>query len=463
MFVEAFFKIFLYIEKYYGKIKCRIMRRGEGMDSVTRICATITAIFLLVGCWLGIDSLGVKIISGQAALVTETPTTLFSQQSSSLVFSDDSVDTDSVVTSVFSSVISSNSSVITSSMLSSLKPESSFVSSSVSSRPVSSAPSSSVQKPVVTVKKDQNLTEIVNYIKRPTYSSVQTQIKKLAEEYPDLIELSSIGESVQGRDLTLLKLGTGETKACIIAGIHARESITVSYLMRCVEEFCVAYQSETGKFAGYNIKKLLDKYTLYLVPLANPDGLEIISARAKPEVNITYCGDMTIKDYKANANGVNLNKNFPLLWQSINNTVVAPDPEGYKGPSVASEPETKALMQLCNQNDFAWMTSIHVRGDCVYWSDSVSPSVGCSEKIVNALEQQCDFYKCLTSEDVNGFGGGFENWFRKQFNRPGLCLELMPLDIEVTPLTNQNHQYFSNTVRWDITKKVIPLLMTYGE
>jgi hypothetical protein len=108
------------------------------------------------------------------------------------------------------------------------------------------------------------------------------------------------------------------------------------------------------------------------------------------------------------------------------------------------------------------MTSIHVRGDCVYWSDSVNPSVGASEKIVDVLKDKCDFYKCDTSTDINGFGGGFENWFRNTFQKPGLCLELMPLDEKVTPLSNANNTYFSKTIRWDVTKKVLPYIMVYG-
>lgn len=433
------------------------------MTTVSRLCALITAVFVFAGCWFAVDLVGIKVSNSQSAFVNETPTTLNLNQTSSVVLSNESKIIESVVDSLVPSVVSSNVSVILSSQVTSSKPSSSSVLSSASSRPVSSTPVSSTPKPTVTQSKDKNLTEIVNYIKRPTYRSIQSQIEQLEETYPDLISVSTIGKSVQGRNLSLIQLGTGETKACIISGIHARESITVSYLMRCVEEFCVAYHSKTGKFGGYNIKELLDQYTLYLVPLANPDGLEIIAGRDTPEVEITYRGDMTIKDYKGNANGVNLNKNFPLNWTGINNTVVSPDAEGYKGESAYSEPETKALMKLCNTNDFVWMTSIHVRGNCVYWSDAVSPSVGNAENIATELEKQCGFYKCETSVDVNGFGGGFENWFRKKFNRPGFCLELMPLDIEVTPTTDENHQYFSASVRWDTTKKAIPLIMTYGK
>ncbi len=337
------------------------------------------------------------------------------------------------------------------------------VSSAVSSKP--STPSS---KPTVkpTPVPDTNLTDIVTYTKRPSYQSVQSEIAALAEAYPELIQTESIGSSVQGRDITLVKLGKGETKACIIGGIHARETITVSYTMRCIEEFCVAY-TKNESFASFDVKTLLDTYTLYMVPLSNPDGLEIITGRDSPAVTVTYRKKQysneytTISDYKGNANGVNLNKNFPLLWEQINNKVTTPDAENYKGPTVASEPETQALMQLCENNQFVFMTSIHVRGDCFYWSDTLNPNVGVSQTIANRLEKEYGFYKCKTSDDVNGFGGGFENWFRETYKRPGFCLELMPLTETVDPLSDNNHTYFSNTVRWSKSKAVLPLIMTY--
>ena len=433
------------------------------MKTVKIVCSFVLVVAIGIGCWFGADYFSGKSNSVPAfppetitnvTAIPETPTAL--EESPTNVSSSAASSHVSKVSSVVSK--KPTSSKVTSSKVTGSKPSSKPTASST----VSSAVSSTVKKPVVTPKKETNQTDIVTYIKRPTYASVQKEIKALAKEYPDLISYTSAGKSMQGRNLTVVKVGKGVTKALIIGGIHARESMTVSYTMRCIEEFCASYESKSGKFGGFDMKNLLDNYTLYIMPLANPDGLEIIGGRAKPEVTVTYRGDMDISDYKGNANGVNLNKNFPLLWNKINNKVTKPDAEGYKGPSAGSEPETKALMKLCNNNDFAWMTSVHVRGDCVYWSDSLNPSVGASEKIVDVLKERCDFYKCNTSTDVNGFGGGFENWFRNQFKKPGFCLELVPLDIKITPLSNTNHASFSNTVRWNVTKKVFPLIMVYG-
>lgn len=430
------------------------------MKWVKGLCAFLTACAVLLGGIAGWRLWG-RFRSMQAVTATEASVL----SAPSFVASDASAVSSEPAVSALSSETASGK-----------ESAASVVSSKASSVPAaknssaasSKASSSAVSQPKPVKKKDTNETQIVTYTKRPTYASVQKEIKGLAKAYPDLISVESIGTSVQDRELTMMKVGKGVAKACIVGGIHARESVSISYVMRCVEEFCAAYESESGMFGGYDMKNLLNSYTLYIVPLSNPDGLEIISGRDTPDVTVTYRLDkttgklMTLSDYKANANGVNLNRNFPLLWDRVDTKCPTPDPSSYKGTAAASEPETQALMALCEANDFMWMVSVHVRGDCVYWSDTENPSVGLSETMANQLKERFGFYKCKTSDDVNGFGGGFENWFRAQYKRPGFCLELMPLDIKVTPLDNTNHQYFSESVRWNVTKGVFPILMIYG-
>ncbi len=330
--------------------------------------------------------------------------------------------------------------------------------------PIAVAPAANSACPaaVAALPRTEDPAGLVQYTRRATYASVQQQLLSLQQAYPDLLRLSTVGRSAQGRALTLVKLGHGPAKALVVGGIHAREGLSVSYLLRCMEEFCEAYQSPTGRYEEFNMRNLLSVYTLYLLPLANPDGLEIVGGRAEPNVAITYPEKATLNDYKANANGVNLNRNFPFLWEQIDLPATGGHSEYYKGPAAASEPETRALMSLCEKEDFMWLTSVHVRGDCLYWSDATNPSVGASAKVASQLKKRCGIEPCQTSKEVSGYGGGLENWFRQTAGRPGYCLELMPLSVAATPGGDENHRSFDASLRFGQTRAALPVMMVYG-
>ncbi len=290
-------------------------------------------------------------------------------------------------------------------------------------------------------------TMIVKYKKAYTAAQVRKDVALLEETYPELINTGVVGHSVKGSPIPLVKLGRGERKALITAGIHSREYLTIAFTMRCIEEYAEAYYSKTGKYGSYDMVDLLDRYTLYIVPMMNPDGLDIVTNGKKT----LY--DKSLKDinYKRNANGVNLNRNFPFEWEKITTGHSVNDEEAYRGKSAGSEPETQAMMTLCEIHDFEWMYSMHLYGNNIYWRDSVNGVVPRDEALVNKLNQVCGFVISPSTTDVNSYGGGFENWFRQTYNKPGLCVELVPLDryyrYEIERTTD-----FNNLTNWSKTR-----------
>lgn len=287
---------------------------------------------------------------------------------------------------------------------------------------------------------------IVNFKKAYTSAKVYEDIKALEEMYPALIKTGTIGKSVKGADIPLVKLGRGEKEALITAGIHSREYLTIAFTMRCIEDYAAAYYSKTGKYGSYDIVKLLDEYTLYIVPMINPDGLDIVTAGQKT----LYDNSLKDENYKRNANGVNLNRNFPFEWEKVTDGSDITD-EAYKGKSAGSEAETKALMKLCDEHDFEWLYSMHLYGNNIFWRDTKNGVIPGDEALVNKLSKVCGFSVTPATTTINGYGGGFENWFRQTYNRPGFCVELVPLD--------QNYRYeiertkdFDTLTNWSKTK-----------
>lgn len=319
--------------------------------------------------------------------------------------------------------------------------------------PKASVPSSkpAAAKPAPEPEPDPAQNRIVDYTKPSTYDRVQNQISGLCTAYPELLSSSVIGTSVQGRNITLLKLGTGSRKICLVGAMHAREHITTTYLMRCVEDYAAAYFSESGSLDGYDMKYILDNCTFYIVPNCNPDGTEILLSGQSPSVDVVWNKKSA---YKANANGVNLNRNFPFLHGFYDRMSTVPHEGTFPGYSAASEPETVALMELCEANSFEMLLSFHIQGECIYWSDSVNVDTADSSYLASKLCREFGFYKCPTSSDLSLYGGGFENWFRYNYGREGFCVELMPLGYSVSPLSDYDNRHMESSVRYSLTRDI---------
>lgn len=257
--------------------------------------------------------------------------------------------------------------------------------------------------------------------------------KKLAEKYPDIISLGSIGSSVEGRDLLLIKLGKGDKKIILCGTHHAREYISSSYLMKMTEEYAKSYTG-SSKFGNYNVRDLLDKVTIYIVPMVNPDGVNLVNNGIKAVDDQEAVAAMamvrkTYREWKANINGVDLNRQYPAHWEEKYDDVGKPASENYKGTAAATEPEAKAMMQLSMENDFILAASFHTKGNAIYWADKGTvnqiPGVEAMTKRMAALTK---YQRMPVSEKPSIYGAGYENWFRLEFKRPAFCFELTPMN-----------------------------------
>ncbi|MHB1314104.1 MAG: M14 family zinc carboxypeptidase [Christensenellales bacterium] len=270
------------------------------------------------------------------------------------------------------------------------------------------------------------------------YEELLSDAGSLAAMYPDLIETSVIGQSVEGRDILLVKLGKGDKKLLLAGAHHAREYITSTYLMEMADEYARAYTA-SGNYGSYDIRKLLDQVTVYIVPMVNPDGVNLvqngIDAVKNPEA--VKAMRMLQKDYdqwKANINGVDLNRQYPCHWDEKKSNTNVPSSEMYKGTAPATEPEVKAIMALCDSNKFLLAASFHAKGEVIYWADSGSEdSIEADDTIAQALSGVSGYGLMPVSEDPSVYGGGFENWFRQEFLRPAFCIELTPSNNSTSP------------------------------
>lgn len=81
-------------------------------------------------------------------------------------------------------------------------------------------------------------------------------------------EVASVGKSIENRDIFLIKIGTGETKVLSWSQMHGDESTATMALFDLFNFF-----SADDKFNNLR-DELLEKITLYFIPMLNPDGAE---------------------------------------------------------------------------------------------------------------------------------------------------------------------------------------------
>lgn len=106
------------------------------------------------------------------------------------------------------------------------------------------------------------------------FAEVEAFLMDVADQYPDLASLSSLGKSYQGRDLWLLTLtnfetGSPESKPAlwVDGGIDSDEVVSTEAALGLIHKL-VTSEEDT-------IKQLLDKNTFYVVPNIIPDMSEL--------------------------------------------------------------------------------------------------------------------------------------------------------------------------------------------
>lgn len=186
-------------------------------------------------------------------------------------------------------------------------------------------------------------------IKRyPCYRTVKEtyrDMKEMAEKYPNLVSLVSIGptwlktQHRGGHDMYVLKLtnkskrGT-KPKAVFTSAIHGREYATAEFNTRLAEHLLANYGKDP------DITWILDSQEVHLILQTNPDGREKAEQGWMWRKNVNN----TRRCYRTSKEGVDLNRNFEFLW-GVAAADRNPCSEQYMGPHASSEPEVQNLQR----------------------------------------------------------------------------------------------------------------------
>lgn len=254
----------------------------------------------------------------------------------------------------------------------------------------------------------------------------------LIVRYP-FIKAGTIGRSVMGREIPYLKIGAGSQEVFYNASHHANEWITTPVLLKFLEEYAAAYTSGEKVFDTL-ATELFNKATLYLVPLVNPDGVDLVNgvipdgkylAQAK-SISARYPEIPYPNGWKANIAGVDLNLQYPANWEKAKEIkysqgFTTPAPRDFVGSAPITEPESFSVYNFTLKHDFKLTLSYHSQGKLIYWK-----YLDFEPKDSYEIAQYFGEVSGYTVEETpfaSGFAG-YKDWFIENYDRPGYTIEV---------------------------------------
>ena len=258
-------------------------------------------------------------------------------------------------------------------------------------------------------------------------------IQELVRKYPFLRTEVIVNTAFQ-RPVSTLVIGNGPRKVVFSASHHANEWITTLILLKFAEDFAQAISTD-GDIYGLSARKLADEVTIYMVPMVNPDGVDLVVG-ASPEDCIQFdlarrlsqnYPDIPFPDgWKANLLGVDLNLQYPAGWLQareikFSQGYVNPGPRDYVGRAPLNQIESRALAEYTRYIDPALVVAFHSQGKEIYWQfqDIFVPGAReLGEKMAAASGY------ALADTPFNSSFAGYKDWFIKEFRRPGYTIEV---------------------------------------
>lgn len=265
-----------------------------------------------------------------------------------------------------------------------------------------------------------------------TYKNLQDDIQKLKIIYP-FLEIGNIGYTVLGRSIPYIRIGTGIKEIFYNASFHANEWITTPLLMKFIKEYCFQYL-QNKNLMKFKARDLYENVSLYIVPMINPDGVDLVTGSLK-NVDNSYKNAQEIakkfpnivfpSGWKANIEGVDLNLQFPAGWEQAKKIKYAqgfdkPAPRDYVGDKPLIAPESLAVYNFTLKHNFRLVIAYHTQGKEIYWNfqNYTHPK---AEYIGKKFSEVSGYI--LADVPYNSSFAGYKDWFIQKYSKPGYTIE----------------------------------------
>ncbi len=280
----------------------------------------------------------------------------------------------------------------------------------------------------------------------------------------DLLGFSEFGQAIPILKIEDSSIETHKKPVLFVANLHAREFYSSKFLMKFCNQYLLSLYDDSGIYT--DAKTFLNEYVMYLIPLANPDGLKIaqedwegIEEHVADIEKIKRIGPYS--DWKANGKGIDLNNNFDdgnfhlkhgRLFEEN------PASQGHKGDYPGQAVEAKLIQDLVDSIRPILTLSFHTKGDVLFWADKGTHDKfrGLDTKLNKRVSRECGLIMARVSQNPKDYAAGLENYIRAKTGTIGVCVEL-------SKPNNQNAQHPPEKFNELVWKKCKRLPLIYLE
>jgi g-D-glutamyl-meso-diaminopimelate peptidase len=266
-----------------------------------------------------------------------------------------------------------------------------------------------------------------------TAASCNEMILQIVRTYP-FCRSEQLTASAFQRSIRTLVIGNGPRKVLYTAAHHANEWITALVLLKFGEDLAAAIAAD-GQIGGYNARDVARNATIYMVPMVDPDGVDLVVGAIQPG-SVQYETARTLADrypaipfpdgWKANLLGVDLNLQYPAGWLQareikFSQGYTRPGPRDFVGRAPLNQLESRALAGYTEFIDPALVLAYHTQGGVIYWQYGGIEVPGARE--LGEEFARVSGYELADVPYESGFAG-YKDWFIQYFRRPGYTIEV---------------------------------------
>ncbi|MGH3852943.1 MAG: M14 family metallopeptidase [Pseudonocardiaceae bacterium] len=303
------------------------------------------------------------------------------------------------------------------------------------------------------------------------YHALTSELAALAAAHPNQVAVSSYGRSVQGRPLLLVKISdevradSRKPEVLFTCAQHAREHLTVEMCLHIVRRLAQGYGTDPA------ITRLLKSRTIWVMPMANPDGAEY-------DISTGLFGAWRKNRQATPGNlavGTDLNRNWGDEWSCCGGSSADPGSDAYHGAAPFSAPETAQLRDWVNSRVLRGVQRItahidfHSFSELVLWpygftTSDTGPGLDSSDAAAfRALGERMAATNGYTPEQSSHLyitDGSIGDWMWAQHHIWSYTLEMYP-----TSLTQGGFYPPANVIDRETARNdaAVDLLLNYAD